>query len=240
MTPGVALVTGGTAGIGAAVARRLVDEGWVVAITSQNSVSEGKALAAQLPRTRYMRADISDRLAVDQIVATVTEELGGIDLLVNNAGVNATIAHDDLEAVTSDQWRRILEVNVIGTWNMVTAAAPALRRAQGAIINITSLAGIRPMGTSIPYAVSKAALHHMTLLLARTLGPDIRVNGVAPGLVKTPRTGGWTQIQDDVRRTAPLGRTGAPEDVAEVVLSLAKAGYVTGEVITVDGGLHLI
>ena len=107
------------------------------------------------------------------------------------------------------------------------------------MVNVSSLAGHRPVGSSIPYAASKAALSHMTVLLANVLGPEIRVNAVAPGLVDTPWTADWDLVRSFVQAQAPLGRTGRPEDIAEVILSLVTARYVTGEIVLVDGGLHL-
>ena len=107
------------------------------------------------------------------------------------------------------------------------------------MINVSSVAGERPTGSSIPYACSKAAVSHMTRLLANVLGPDVRVNAVAPGLVDTPWTADWEMVREYVNAQAPLQRTGSPEDVAEVILGLARAAYVIGEVVVVDGGLHL-
>ena len=129
---------------------------------------------------------------------------------------------------------------MIGTWQVTVAAVPHLKRSgDGAIVNVSSLAGHRAVGSSIPYATSKAALSHMTVLLANVLGPEIRVNAVAPGLVDTPWTADWDVVRDFVRAQAPLQRSGTAEDIAAVILSLVGARYVTGEVVLVDGGLHL-
>ncbi len=150
------------------------------------------------------------------------------------------IPHPDLTAATSDVWRRIFGVNVIGTWQVTVAAVPHLRAGgEGSIVNVSSLAGHRPVGSSIPYAASKAALSHMTVLLANVLGPQIRVNAVAPGLVDTPWTADWDDVRAFVAAQAPLGRSGTPQDIAEVIVSLVTARYVTGEVVQIDGGLHL-
>jgi len=127
-------------------------------------------------------------------------------------------------------------VNVFGTWAMSVAAMEALRESQGSIVNITSIAGVRPTGSSIPYAASKAALNHLTVLLAKVVGPDVRVNAVAPGLVDTPWTKDWDFAREVIRQVAPLKRSGQPDDVAEVVLALTRAAYVTGQVVCVDGG----
>jgi ketoreductase RED2 len=133
-----------------------------------------------------------------------------------------------------------MRVNVLGTWNVIQAAAPHLRAGgDGVIINVTSLAGVRPVGSSIPYAVSKAALNHLTVLLANALGPDIRVNAVAPGLIDTPWTADWDVLRETVREAAPLRRTGTPADVADACVALVDAKYTTGQVLVVDGGMAL-
>jgi ketoreductase RED2 len=120
------------------------------------------------------------------------------------------------------------------------AAVPHLRDSgNGQVVNVSSLAGDRPVGSSIPYACSKAAMSHMTRLLANTLGPDIRVNAVAPGLVDTPWTADWSVVRDFVQATAPMQRSATAEDVAEVIMGLARSTYVTGQVVLVDGGLSL-
>jgi ketoreductase RED2 len=123
---------------------------------------------------------------------------------------------------------------------MIQAAAPHLRASDdGVILNITSLAGVRAVGSSVPYAVSKAALNHLTVLLANALGPEIRVYAVAPGLIDTPWTADWDALRETVRATAPLRRTGTPEDVADACIGLVGARYATGQVLVVDGGMAL-
>ena len=136
-------------------------------------------------------------------------------------------------------WREIFEVNVFGTWNMCVHAMDALRAVKGSIVNVSSMAGMRPTGSSIPYAASKAALNHMTTLLAKVVGPDVRVNAVAPGLVDTPWTKDWDVVRGFVSAVAPLRRSGTPDDIADVIVSLASSPYVTGQVVVVDGGLSL-
>jgi len=236
----VALVTGSSSGIGAAVARRFAAEGARVVVNSSSSAAAGTAVAAELPDGHYVQGDIADEADARRLVASAVERWGRLDILVNNAGTTRVIPHHDLDAVTAEDWDRILRVNVVGTWNVTRAAVPALRAdGGGCVINVTSMAGLRPAGSSIPYAVSKAGLNHLTLLLANVLGPEIRVNAVAPGLVDTPWTADWDAIRELVRAGAPLRRVGAPEDVAEVCLFLARAGNTTGEVVLSDGGLHL-
>jgi ketoreductase RED2 len=235
----VAVVTGSASGIGAAIARRYADEGASLVVNSVRSVEAGEKLAASLPSAIYVRADVSDEEEGKGLLAAAHAEWGRLDVLVNNAGTTQVIPHADLDAAGLEVWRRIFEVNVFGTWLISRAAVPALRETRGCIINITSLAGERPTGSSIPYAASKAALNHLTRLMANALGPDVRVNAIAPGLVDTPWTADWDMVRAYVQATAPLGRSGTPEDVAEVALTLARAEYMTGQVLLVDGGLSL-
>jgi ketoreductase RED2 len=235
----VVVVTGSSSGIGAATAHAFADAGASVLVNSARSVAEGEAVAASLPDALYVQGDITDPGVPERLVAAALDRWGRLDTLVNNAGTTALIPHHDLEAASVDVWRRIFEVNVFGTWAMSVAAMPALRDARGSIVNVASVAGVRPTGSSVPYAASKAALNHMTVLLAKVVGPEVRVNAVAPGLVDTPWTEDWDVVREVVRQVAPLKRSGQPEDVAEVILALARAAYVTGQVVVVDGGLSL-
>ncbi|HEY1653091.1 MAG TPA: SDR family oxidoreductase [Acidimicrobiales bacterium] len=235
----VVAITGSSSGIGAATARAFADAGASVLVNSARSVADGEAVAASLPDARYVQGDITDAGVPERLVAAALERWGRLDTLVNNAGTTALIPHHDLQAASVDVWRRIFEVNVFGTWAMSVAAVPALREAHGSIVNVASVAGVRPTGSSIPYAASKAALNHMTVLLAKVVGPEVRVNAVAPGLVDTPWTEEWDVVREVVRQVAPLKRSGQPEDIAEVILALAGAAYVTGQVVVVDGGLSL-
>jgi ketoreductase RED2 len=160
--------------------------------------------------------------------------------LVNNAGTTVRIPHNDFEAASPEVFRRLFEVNVIGTWQVTVAAMPHLEASGGgSIVNVSSLAGVRPTGSSIPYAVSKAALNHLTALLANVSGPGVRVNAVAPGLVDTPWTADWDDLHEAIKFMAPMGRSAVPEDVAEVVETLIDSTYVTGQVWIIDGGLSL-
>jgi ketoreductase RED2 len=235
----VVVVTGSSSGIGEAVARSFAATGAGVVVNSSHSVREGEEVAASLPDACYVQGDITDPQTGRHLVEAALERWGRLDTLVNNAGTTAVIPHYDLEAASVDVWRRIFEVNVFGTWSVTLAAMPALREAKGSIINIASIAGVRPTGSSIPYAASKAALNHMTVLLAKTVGPEVRVNAVAPGLIDTPWTADWDVVREVVEEVTPLKRTGRPEDVAEVVLALAQMAYVTGQIVGIDGGLSI-
>jgi ketoreductase RED2 len=233
------VVTGSSSGIGEATVRAFAALGAGVLVNSGRSVEAGEAVAASLPDALYVQGDITEPETPARLVDAALERWGRLDTLVNNAGTTALIPHHDLEAATVDTWRRIFEVNVFGTWAMSVAAMPALRQAGGSIVNVASVAGVRPTGSSIPYASSKAALNHMTRLVAKVVGPQVRVNAVAPGLVDTPWTEDWDLVREVVQKAAPLRRSGRPEDVAEVVVSLARAAYVTGQVVVVDGGMSL-
>ena len=235
----VVAVTGSSSGIGAATARAFADAGAAVLVNSSRTVAEGEAVAAALPDAMYLQGDVTDPAFGDRLVAAALHRWGRLDTLVNNAGTTALIPHQDLAAASVDVWRRIFEVNVFGTWAVSVAAIPALREANGSIVNVASIAGLRPTGSSIPYAASKAALNHMTVLLAKVVGPEVRVNAVAPGLIDTPWTEDWDFVREAVRQVAPLRRSGQPEDVAEVIVALAGAAYVTGQVVAVDGGLTI-
>jgi ketoreductase RED2 len=241
----VALVTGSSSGIGAATARALSRKGATVVLNSSSSAQAGQALAAELGDATYVMADISDETQARELVEASARRNGRLDILVNNAGVTVKIPHREIDEVTGAVWAKILGVNLLGTWNVTAAAIPYLRAAardqQGGsvVVNVSSLAGIRPTGSSIPYGVSKAAVNHMTLMLANVLGPEIRVNAVAPGLVDTPWTAGWDDERSLVHSRAPLKSSAQPEDVAEVIVGLVHSYQVTGEVVMVDGGLHL-
>jgi ketoreductase RED2 len=234
----VALVTGSSSGIGEAVARALSDAGAAVVINSATSVAAGEAVAASLPRAAYVQGDVSGESACEALVAATLDQFGRLDILVNNAGTTRRIPHEDLDAATDEIWRRIFEVNVLGAWHLTRLAATPLRaNGDGVIVNVSSVAGVSGGGSSIPYAVSKAALNHLTKLLARVLGPEIRVNAVAPGWIQTPWTAGLPEIDARISAQAPLKRAGKPQDVAEVVMGLVRARYATGQVVVVDGGL---
>lgn len=236
----VVLVTGSSSGIGAATARRFAEAGHSVVLNSAKSVEAGEQLETELPGSLYVQADIAKGEDCTRLVGEVLERYGRLDVLINNAGVTKMIPHHDLEAATIDVWREIFEVNVFGTWSMSIAAIQALRASRGSIVNVSSVAGFRPSGSSIPYAASKAAVNHMTALLAKVVGPQVRVNAVAPGLVDTPWTQDWNTIRERVASAAPLKRTGLPDDIADVIVTLATTPYMTGQVVIVDGGLSLV
>ena len=234
----VAIVTGSSSGIGEAIALRLGELGASVVVNSANSVEAGKAVAAKIgANSIYVQADISDKDAGQHLLDETIKRFGKLDILINNAGWTSLVAHHDLEALTDEIFQKTFAVNVWGTWALTKAAMPLLKKSDdGNVITITSIAGVRPVGSSIAYSMSKAALNHMTLLLAKSCGP-VRVNAVAPGLVETPWTMNWQDQHAGVKAMAPLGRSATPEDCVEATLGLLRTKYATGQVFVVDGGL---
>ncbi|MCZ6456827.1 MAG: SDR family NAD(P)-dependent oxidoreductase [Actinobacteria bacterium] len=237
----VAIVTGSSSGIGEAVARRFSEVGARVVVNSATSVAAGEAVADALPSEAiYVQADISDEEQGQALVAAAIDRYGRLDILVNNAGWASPVAHEDLDGLTDEILRRTFEVNVFGPWWLTRAAMPHLRKSpDGNVVMVSSIAGVRPIGSSIAYSMSKAALNQLTVLLAKVCGP-VRVNAVAPGLVSTPWTAEWDEMHEQVSKTAPLGRSAIPDDIAHAVMALATNTYTTGEVMVVDGGLSQI
>jgi ketoreductase RED2 len=234
----IAIVTGSTSGIGEAIARLLSQQGTKLVINSVSSQEKGKALAEELQGI-YCQADISNEVDCQRLIKTTINHYGRLDFLINNAGAVGKLPSSDLRDVSNELFTRMLTTNVVGTWCLTRHAIPYLKQAEDAvIINITSVAGIDAASatSAMPYAVCKAALNHMTKLLAKELGPEIRVNAIAPGLIKTPRTKDFKEAIDKFTNRTPLKRTGEPNDIAEVALALIKSNYINGEIVVVDGG----
>jgi 3-oxoacyl-[acyl-carrier protein] reductase len=240
-TQKAALVTGAATGIGRAVAVRLAQKGFAVAVNYSRSQIEAEETLAEVQRHGVpgilCRGSVADDMAVRQMVQDVGKEWGGLDVLVNNAGTTRFIEHTDLEALTDEVWDEILGVNLKGTFYCCRAALPALRERQGAIVNITSVAGSQGYGSSIPYAASKAAINCMTKSLARAFAPRVRVNAVAPGPVLTRWLADHMDQVERMLEVTPLRRAATPDDIADVAVFLATgAALMTGQVVTVDGG----
>jgi ketoreductase RED2 len=237
----VAIVTGSSSGIGEATAQRLAALGASIVVNSSSSEEAGSAVAASLPtESVYVRADISDQAEGQHLIDRALEHFGRLDILVNNAGWTTVVPHDDLDGLTDEVFRKTFDVNVFGTWWLTKAAMPHLRLSPDPnVVMITSVAGIRPVGSSVAYAMTKAALNHLTKLLAKSCGP-VRVNAVAPGLVATPWTADWDVQHAAVGAVAPLHRSATPADCAEAVVSLLRNPYVTGHILVVDGGTSLV
>jgi len=242
-----ALVTGAASGIGLATARELAANGCAVALNFLPGDPRGPEAAQAL---RAMGATIVEAPGAigsgDEaaMVEAATAALGRLDLLVNNAGtpgVSRTIPGNALDEITDELWDAVLDTNLVGLFRVTRAAVPALRAARGAVVNLASVAGLSGRGSSMAYAASKAGVIALTKHLARGLGPEIRVNAVAPGAVDSTWQIEWTEAQRAQSiANAPLGRRCTPEDIAEAILFLGCAGaMVTGQTLTVDGGLIL-
>ena len=244
VTDRVALVTGGSRDIGGTIARALARAGADVAISYIGNQEEARStlndVKAAGRRGAAVQLDQRDLKSIEHCVAEVIRNFGRLDILINNAGWNIGIPFRDLEALTPELWDRVLETNLRGPYLLARALAPHLRRNRsGRIVNIASLAGLAPGGSSIAYAASKAALIHLTRCLAVALAPDVTVNCIAPGLVEGTRMAERVpeEMKAGTRRQAVLGRTGSAQDIAEQVVTFCRAESVTGQVLVVDGGL---
>ncbi len=237
----VAIVTGSSSGIGEQTARRLAALGASVVVNSATSVDAGQALAKELgDNAIYVQADISDPAQGQALIDATIERYGKLDCLVNNAGWTTVVPHTDLDALTDDIFDKTFQVNVYGTWWLTKAAIPHLHKSENPnVITITSIAGVRPLGSSIAYSMSKAALNHMTVLLAKSHGP-VRFNAVAPGLVATPWTADWDALHAQIAKTNPIPRSATPDDCAEATLAFIRNRYTTGQVLVVDGGTTIV
>lgn len=246
-TPSAALITGGGTGIGRAITLALAARGLSVAIGCSRSVAEAEATAAEASALGVRAIVVQGDVAVDaearRIVHEAATTLGGLDVLVNNAGITRFVPAWDLEALDDALWDRILAVNVKGAFHCARAAVHHMEEG-GSILNISSAAGLTGRGSSIPYCASKAALIALTKSLSLSLAPKIRVNAVAPGFTETPlvlEAGDLEGLRQRAREATPLRRVGQPEDVAAAAIALAlDMGYVTGQTLVVDGGRTLL
>jgi 3-oxoacyl-[acyl-carrier protein] reductase len=245
-TKPVALVTGASSGIGRAAAVALAAAGFDVAVnysSSEKSARETVRLAEEKgAKTLLLKCDVSDDPGVKAMLASVESTFGRLDALVNNAGITSDVGPKDLDAMTPEEWDRVFAVNVRGMFQVTRSAVPMLRAAHGSIVNTASIVGLRPGLQPLPYAASKAAVVSLTKLFAINLGPEIRVNAVAPGWME----GDWMQrtlgdrYEDLMARRAkatPLKRVIDADDVAEVIVNLIVSNkMVNGEIVIVDGG----
>ncbi|HUY73048.1 MAG TPA: SDR family oxidoreductase [Candidatus Dormibacteraeota bacterium] len=247
----VAIVTGGGTGIGRAVSLRLARSGVkAVLVNYSRSAKDAESTAHDLQAMGVdavaHEADVADENAVKRMVAACVERFGALDLLVNNAGTTRFIPHPDLDALTDEVWDEILSVNLKGTFYCCRAAAPELRKGNGAIVNVASISAYRATGSSIPYAVSKAGIVQLTRALALSLAPDVRVNSVSPGLVSTrwfrSRFGDEAALaqEESFAKATPLRRIASPEDVARAVVALLENDLITGQDLVVDGGKNVL
>jgi 3-oxoacyl-[acyl-carrier protein] reductase len=239
----VALVTGGGTGIGRGISIAFAREGAAVAVNYQKSRDKAEDTVRQIRegggRAMAVQADVRREADCKQLVDSAVREWGQLDVLVNNAGWTTQVPHGDLDALTDDIWRKVLDTNVMGAWYCIKHAAPVMRRqGRGVIINVTSIAAFSGKGSSMAYAASKAALGSLTRSLARALGPAIRVNSLAPGLVETDFAGYSPSVFEAGRREVSTPELPTPEDLGEAALFLAaEARATTGTTIFVDGGV---
>jgi ketoreductase RED2 len=241
LTDRAVIVTGSSSGIGAAIARRLAGLGAGIVVNSASSAQAGQQIAAEIGNAVYVQGDVGDPATAQALVAAAQQRWGRLDGLVNNAGVTIDVPLADFGAVTVEHWEKVLRTNVVGSFLVSQAALPLLRAAgDGWIVNISSVAGTRQVGSSLPYAVSKAALDHLTAIMAKHAGGGVRVNALAPGLVATPWTEQWHEVKAAVEQIAPLHRVATPDDIAQACLGLIFNPYATGQTLIVDGGLGLV
>lgn len=248
---GAVIVTGSSSGIGAACVRMLSEKGCNVVVNYSRSADAANAVAEECRGfgvdALVVQADVSLDEDCKRLATTTLEKWGRIDGLINNAGTTKFVNHDDLDGLSAEDFHAIYSVNVVGPYQMTRAVAPAMKAAgQGAVVNIASIAGVLGSGSSIAYAASKGALNTMTLSLARSLGPEIRVNTVCPGFVQGSwlREGMGEERYDNtlaaLRANNPLREAGSPPDMAQAaVWFIEGADMITGEFLMVDGGGHL-
>lgn len=248
----VAIVTGSATGLGAAVALQLADRGCNVVINYTKSEAEAKetlaACQAKGVEAILAQGDVGEDADCRRIVDETVKKWGRVDVLVNNAGGTKFANHAELDELNADDFLWIYKVNVVGAYQMIRACAPHMREAgKGSVVNVSSIAGVTGIGSSVAYAASKGALNTMTLSLARSLAPKIRVNAVCPGFIGTrwfsDRFGQQTfeGIKRQQEQSTPLQRAGTPEDIATAVVFFCGEGsdHITGETLITDAGMHL-
>ncbi|MED1875564.1 SDR family NAD(P)-dependent oxidoreductase [Brevibacillus borstelensis] len=237
----VALVTGGGTGIGRAASLELAKRGAIVIVNYSRSQSDAEEtvqlINSEGGRAIAVQANVSCDEEVRAMTRTIVQHFDTVDLLVNNASITIHIPMDDLEAATEEVWDELFAVNVKGMFYCARAVAPFMRKnRKGAIVNLGSIAGQTGLGSSLPYAVSKAAVHGLTKSLARALAPDIRVNAIVPGAVATRW---WSGREEQMNRLAPhlpLQRISTSEDIAAMICTALEQEAMTGQMITVDSG----
>lgn len=240
----VVLVTGGGTGIGRATSLELAKRGAIVIVNYSRSQSDAdetvRLINSERGQAVAIQADVSKDNEVRTMIQTIIQHFGTIHLLVNNASITKHIPIDDLEAATEEVWDELFDVNVKGMFNCARAVAPFMKKnGNGAIVNLGSIAGQTGLGSSLPYAVSKAAVHGLTKSLARALAPEIRVNSIVPGAVATRW---WAGREEQMNRLAPhlpLQRMSTPEDIAAMICTALEQEAMTGQIITVDSGQTL-
>ncbi|UYP09742.1 SDR family NAD(P)-dependent oxidoreductase [Priestia megaterium] len=240
----VFIITGGGTGVGKATALKLADMGAKLVINYSNSETEAKKVVEEIAEKGGIaftfKANVANEHEVNEMIHQTITQFERLDGLVNNASITAQIPMNDLESATDDVWDSLYDVNVKGMFHCVKAAVPHMKKQKsGAIVNVGSVAGTTGIGSSIPYAATKAAIHTMTKSLAIALAPHIRVNCISPGAVDTRW---WAGNEDKMYQLAgnlPLQRISSPEDIADAILFQLKQESVTGQVFTIDNGQTL-
>jgi 3-oxoacyl-[acyl-carrier protein] reductase len=245
-----AIVTGSGTGVGAATALLLAQRGWDVLINYSKSKEDAERSSAACrlagADTLVLRGDVAKDADCRAMANAAAQHWGRLDALVNNAGTSVFGPAAEWDKLDADTFRRILDVNTLGTFQMVRACLPHLKIAKGSIVNVSSVAGALGVGSSMPYIASKGAINAMTLHWARALAPDVRVNAVCPGMI-TSRwfiegigQAGYEATKTGYEKSVPLARACTPEDVAEAIVWLLEgARTVTGELVMLDSGMHL-
>lgn len=244
LTNKVALVTGGGTGIGRAVCLALAGRGAAVAVNYSRSKPDAEETVEMIQneggRAIAIKADVSRESEVREMVDQIVEHFGTVDLLVNNASITHHIPMDDLEAATGEVWDELYAVNVKGMFYCARAVAPYMKKKhEGAIVNVGSIAGLSGVGSSLPYAVSKAAVHGLTKSLARALAPEIRVSCVAPGAVATRWWAGREEKMKRLSNNLLLKQISTPDDIAKLICAILEQDTMTGQIVTVDSGQTL-
>ena len=241
----IALVTGGNGGLGQRICHALAKEGVHIAVMYAQSRDQAEGVARELTSSYQINAaafacDITDRSAVERLVGQVTARFGRLDILINDAAYNKSIPFKDLDGLTTEEWSKIIDVNLTGTMHAIKAVAPVMQKQKrGRIVNIASIAGLMPGGSSIAYAVSKAGLIHLTRCMSVALAPDVLVNCVAPGLLEGTRaTANLSQTQiENSASSALLKRAADKDDCADQVVTMCRTETMTGQTVAIDSGL---
>jgi len=240
----VALVTGGNGGLGQRICHALAKEGAHVAVMYAQSRDQAEGVARTLTTSYQINAaafacDITDATAVEKLVGDVTKRFGRLDILVNDAAYNKSISFTDLDGLTQEVWDKIMAVNLTGPMRLTKAVAPVMKRqGRGRIVNIASVAGLGPTGSSIAYAVSKAGLIHLTRCMAVAMAPETLVNCVAPGLLEGTRATA-NLLPEVVTRNAAsslLRKPADKDDCADMVVTMCRTETMTGQTVVIDSG----
>jgi 3-oxoacyl-[acyl-carrier protein] reductase len=241
----VALVTGGGTGLGKEISLQLARKGCHVAVNYSRSAAEAEETVGELTalgvKSFAVRADVSKKAEVDVMIDRVVRELGGLQVLINNAGTTVFVPFQDLEGISEEDWDRVMAVNTKGCWLCTKAAAPHMKRAgEGRVVMTTSISGLRAGGSSMVYAVSKAGIQMLSRCLALALAPEITVNTVAPGIMDTRWGLRWGQeALDRMAQEAPLKRYPSLRDIAAGAVFLCENDSMTGQTLVIDAGRHM-